>query len=103
MITESEQTETTTNRYEMWDPAQFRQGDIVEAETTLTLVPVKDGKYKLIAVLRSITLLDSTHSQVSKTLIRTTKSHIRNRKRWWPKSSAGVLTAQSKKQQHSVT
>ena len=51
-------------RYDKLDPAQFRLGDIAEVEASLMLVPIKEQKHKLVAVLRSVTLLDTTFSQV---------------------------------------
>jgi hypothetical protein len=46
-------------------PVRFREGDIVDAKLTLMLVPVKNDQHKMVAILRSLTLLDSTYSQVS--------------------------------------
>lgn len=46
------------------NPQIFRVGDIVEAQVSFIAVPLKDKKYKMITVLRSIALLDSTFSQV---------------------------------------
>jgi hypothetical protein len=63
--TKEGQNETHTHRYANMDPAQFRQGDIIEVEISLALVPVKEKKYKLVAVLRSLTSLDETYSQVN--------------------------------------
>jgi hypothetical protein len=51
-------------RYEEMAPVKFREGDIVEAQLSFSLVPIKRGFYKMIAVLRSVTLLDSSFSQV---------------------------------------
>ena len=43
----------------------FRKGDIVEAQVTAMMVPMRGGTFKMIAVLRCLTLLDSTYSLVS--------------------------------------
>ena len=44
----------------------FRSGDIVEAQLTPMMVPMKGGAFKLMTVLRCLTLLDSTYSRVSR-------------------------------------
>jgi len=46
------------------NPQIFRVGDIVEAQVSFIAVPLKDKKYKMIVVLRSIALLNGTFSQV---------------------------------------
>ena len=46
-------------------PVRFRNGDIVDAELSFSFVPVKNGMHKLVGVLRSLTLLDCTYSQVN--------------------------------------
>jgi hypothetical protein len=53
------------NRYPPISPAAFREGDIVDAEVTFMLVPIRNDLHKLVAVLRSLTLLDATYTQVS--------------------------------------
>ncbi len=40
----------------------FRKGDIVEAQVTAKMVPMRGGTFKMIAVPRYLTLLDSTYS-----------------------------------------
>jgi hypothetical protein len=52
------------SRYDKIPPVKFREGDIVEAQFSFSLVPVKNGFYKMIAVLRRLTLLDPSFSQV---------------------------------------
>ncbi|KAF8805795.1 hypothetical protein BYT27DRAFT_7103684, partial [Phlegmacium glaucopus] len=42
----------------------FQIGDIVEIQVSFIVVPLKDNKFKMIVVLRSITLLDLYFSQV---------------------------------------
>jgi hypothetical protein len=51
-------------RYETVTPVTFRVGDIVEAKATLMVLPLRGGNYKLTAVLRGITILDTTYTQV---------------------------------------
>jgi hypothetical protein len=46
------------------NPQIFRVGDIVEAQVSFIAVPLKDNKYKMIVVLRSVALLDASFSQV---------------------------------------
>ncbi|KAM6491852.1 hypothetical protein JOM56_012711, partial [Amanita muscaria] len=48
--------------YKPIPPVLFREGDVVEAQITMMLVPLKGGQFKLTAVLRCLTLLDSTYS-----------------------------------------
>ncbi|KAK2459290.1 hypothetical protein APHAL10511_008692 [Amanita phalloides] len=52
-------------KYEAIAPVRFRVGDIVEAKATLMLVPIREGRFKLTAVLRSLTLLDTSFAQTS--------------------------------------
>ena len=47
---------------------RFCEGDIVEAQITIQLVPLKGGTHKMAAVLRGLTLLDATYSQVNEAL-----------------------------------
>jgi hypothetical protein len=46
-------------------PTLFREGDIVEIQTTIIVVPVKDDQIKLIFQLHSIALLDGSFTKVS--------------------------------------
>jgi len=63
----------TVIRFERVDPTVFRVGDIVEVQTTLVAVPIKNGRFKMLKQLRSIALLDSTFTEVrSSTHIRET-------------------------------
>lgn len=52
---------------------RFRTGDIVECQVTFMLVPIKGRQWKMTAVLRSITLLDASITQVrsGKSMIQT--------------------------------
>jgi len=54
----------TTKSVETVNPQIFRVGDIVEAQVSFIAVPLTDNKHKMIIVLRSIALLDTTFSQV---------------------------------------
>jgi hypothetical protein len=56
-------------RVEAVNPQIFRIGDIVEAQVSFIVVPLKNDKYKMMVVLRSIALLDTYFSQV-RTIIR---------------------------------
>lgn len=47
------------------DPAQFRVGDIVEAQTTIAVVPLRNNKFKMICSLRSLALLNGGFTDVS--------------------------------------
>jgi hypothetical protein len=107
-------------RYDILDPAQFHQGDIVEVETTLTLVPIKNDGFKLLAVLRSITLLDATHSQVNTTRlchtttdrktkasdsgrIQTSKYRARNPKKASPQKDHRIQAGRNKDYKNKIT
>ncbi|KIL56605.1 hypothetical protein M378DRAFT_89111, partial [Amanita muscaria Koide BX008] len=46
-------------------PSNTSEGDIIEAQITIFLVPFRDGQYKMTMTLRSLTLIDATYSQVS--------------------------------------
>lgn len=48
----------------MVEPCRFKEGDIVEIEVGFTVVPVNDC-YIMKLILRSITLLDDSESDVS--------------------------------------
>jgi hypothetical protein len=47
------------------DPTQFRVGDIVEVQMTLTMVPIKKERFKMISQLRTVALLDGSFTDVS--------------------------------------
>ncbi|RDB30758.1 hypothetical protein Hypma_005840 [Hypsizygus marmoreus] len=46
-------------------PQTFRVGDLVEVQLSFVVVPLKGDKYKMLAVLRSIALLDGQFRQVA--------------------------------------
>ncbi|KAL0948825.1 hypothetical protein HGRIS_008950 [Hohenbuehelia grisea] len=73
-----ERTHAYPAQYEETLPCKFRIGDVVEAQLSLTMTPVKGGNFKIKTILRGITLLDGsvaeaaqhaarkeTHSQVA--------------------------------------
>ena len=49
----------------MIDPVAFKIGDIVELQMTSIVIPVRDGRYKMLLQLHSIALLNGGLSQVS--------------------------------------
>lgn len=53
------------NRYITIGPQAFRVGDIVEAQLSIVMVPMKAEKHKMINVLRTLTLLEARQKQVS--------------------------------------
>ena len=55
-------------------PITFRHGDIVEVQVSFAMLPLREKKFKLSLILRSISLLDATYSQACVTL--TTHNNI---------------------------
>lgn len=51
-------------RFEETQPTQFHIGDIVEIQTTVIAVPVKERRFKMILQLRSLALINSSFTQV---------------------------------------
>jgi hypothetical protein len=51
-------------RFELANPQIFRVGDIVKAQMTFTVTPLRAKTFKMLTVLRSIALLNPTFSQV---------------------------------------
>ena len=47
----------------------FGVGDIVELQALFMAVPLKQGKFKSVMVLRGITLIDGTFTQVRKVIL----------------------------------
>jgi hypothetical protein len=45
-------------------PAKIQVGDIVELQVLMTGVPMRNGDYKLSTILRGVTLMDGSHTQV---------------------------------------
>ena len=52
------------NRYIPIKPVKFQIGDIVEAQVSIIAVPIRDKKMKTVMILRGLTLLDGSFSQV---------------------------------------
>ena len=52
-------------RFSEADPTQFRVGDIVEIQMTITTVPLKKNRFKMINQLRTVALLDGSFTDVS--------------------------------------
>ena len=46
-------------------PHIFRIGDIVEVQVSFVVVPQKDGKKKMMPILRSLALLDASFTKVN--------------------------------------
>ena len=45
-------------------PVKLQIGDIVEAQISFMVIPLRGGEFKITAVLRSLTLLDGQFAQV---------------------------------------
>ena len=46
-------------------PTRYRIGDIVEAQVSFVVFPIKEGKFKMALILRAIALLDHAETDVS--------------------------------------
>ena len=55
-------------RYTPVKPVIFGIGNIVEVQASFMAVPLKQGKFKTMMVLRGITLVDGTFTQVQRVL-----------------------------------
>jgi hypothetical protein len=51
--------------YEAINPIKFRSGDIVEAQLSFVCVSLKNAKFKMLVVLRALTLMDTSPVRVS--------------------------------------
>lgn len=51
-------------RYVNSEPQMFRVGDIVQAQVSFIVIPMKGGRRKMLTVLRSLALLDGSLSTV---------------------------------------
>jgi hypothetical protein len=47
-------------------PVSFQVGDIVEIQASFSMYPLRESKFKTALVLRSILLLDASHTNVSR-------------------------------------
>ncbi|KAG2020177.1 hypothetical protein CC2G_005545 [Coprinopsis cinerea AmutBmut pab1-1] len=56
-----------TTRYEPYDPACIKEGDIVEVTCAFKCVPIKDRRYRFLPALRAVTLLESCVRKESET------------------------------------
>lgn len=54
---------SSSSRFVKTKPINFRPGDIVEVQVSFALLPLREKKYKLSLILRSLTILDATFSQ----------------------------------------
>ena len=52
-------------RYPSISPIKIQIGDIVEVQMSIVAVPVKGRESKLMTLLRSVTIMDGTYTQVS--------------------------------------
>ena len=52
-------------RYPTSSPIKIQIGDLVEVQMSIIAVPVKGRESKLTTLLRSVTLMDRTYTQVS--------------------------------------
>jgi hypothetical protein len=50
----------------MTDPTIFRTGDIVEVQSTISIVAVRKDRYRMVINLRALAMLDSGPSMVSR-------------------------------------
>ncbi|KIM38065.1 hypothetical protein M413DRAFT_76431 [Hebeloma cylindrosporum] len=55
----------TDYRFVTTKPIMFCNGDIVEVQVSFALLPLREKKFKLSLILRSISLLDATYSQAT--------------------------------------
>ncbi|KAF8329028.1 hypothetical protein F5887DRAFT_1081409 [Amanita rubescens] len=55
--------ETGETKYVEISPVRFQIGDIVEAQMTFMLVSLPGNDYKMVSILRSMTMLDNSFSQ----------------------------------------
>jgi hypothetical protein len=60
---------TWIHRFVTTDPITFRTGDIVEVQTTISVVPIKKDRFRMIVNLRALAMLDNGPSMVSMTTI----------------------------------
>lgn len=63
------------NRFISINPIQIRMGDIIEAQVSFVVVPLKGRKYKMLIVLRAIAIIDSSLVKVSTCCLFSANSH----------------------------
>lgn len=69
---------TFQRRYTLVKPVIFGVGDIVEVQASFMAVPLKQGKFKTTMVLRGITLIDGTFTQVQKRILSDKRTYQTN-------------------------
>jgi len=52
-------------RYDSINPIKFRPGDIIEAQVSFVCVSLRNARYKMLVVLRALTILDTSPIRVS--------------------------------------
>ena len=57
-------TNNCKTRYVTIEPSKLSKGDIVEAQVSFVVIPIKKKKYKPLVILRAITLVDSQPTKV---------------------------------------
>lgn len=62
-------TYNKTYRYVDINPGRIQRGDVLEIQASFVVVPLKAKKFKMLIVLRAITLLDSSATKVSENLL----------------------------------
>ena len=55
---------------------KFQVGDIVEVQVSFAVLPLREGKMKSSMILRSITLLDGSQTQVGSVYIKITEMSL---------------------------
>ena len=55
----------SSTRYQVISPTKFQIGNIVEAQMSFQVVPVRGGQHMIVVILRSLALLDSQQARVS--------------------------------------
>jgi hypothetical protein len=75
---ENYQSHTFWHRYTPVKPVIFGVGDIVEVQASFMTVPLKQGKCKSMMVLRGITLIDGTFTQVWKVILSDKRTYQTN-------------------------
>ena len=73
---------TWTHRFTSTDPTTFKTGDIVEVQTTISVVPVKKDQFRMIINMRALAMLDNGPSIVSTLHIRSEMLKISNIHMW---------------------
>lgn len=56
-------------RYETIPPQAFRVGDVVEAQVSLVVIPMRAEKCKMLIILRAVTLIEARSSKVGRSVL----------------------------------